>query len=515
MKRNCLLALGLALFVAACGDNAGPTDANSPNLASRSLNGIDRYNVLLKGPATAGQRTELARHGTIYGELAAINAVFMRAKAEKVAAIRALPFVAGVSQDQPRNAPPGEVLAEEFSPSASHNVWNLDAINVTEFDATYDGAAERQVAQNGEGVVVAVLDTGLMPFWPFYFAGKDVDTENSTTLLGGGASDNGAVVSPKNKWQGDVRGHGTHVASIITGFQYAAASTGGAFQIDGVAPEVTLVVVKVLNQNGGGWTSGVAQGIIYATDLVGTGGPHAGKRLVINMSLGGSQLDVVERAALDYAVNHGVVVVASAGNSGPAGNLGFPGGYERVISAASAGWVGEWNNPGGNNPPNPACAKLPIAADALIPSRFWRQCDVAEPYRSANFYISSFSARDPDGLDTGADFDLDVAAPGSWVVGPWGFNNGQLNYAFVGGTSQASPHVAGIVALMLQKNPGLTPAQIESCLETAAQLLTDSNQQVSPGPLGLVPASPITPPSWGSDRSGHGFITADAALACA
>ena len=53
MKRNCLLAVGLALVVAGCGDNAGPTDTNtSPDLASQSLNAVDRYNVLLKGPAT-------------------------------------------------------------------------------------------------------------------------------------------------------------------------------------------------------------------------------------------------------------------------------------------------------------------------------------------------------------------------------------------------------------------------------------------------------------------------------
>ncbi|HEU5169682.1 MAG TPA: S8 family serine peptidase, partial [Gemmatimonadales bacterium] len=241
------------------------------------------------------------------------------------------------------------------------------------------------------------------------------------------------------------------------------------------------------------------------------GGPLAGSRAVINMSLGGSVLDAVEQESLDYATSNGVVVVAAVGNSGPNGNLSYPGGYAPVIAVASAGWIGEWNNRG-VAPFNPACTIIDPAFDARLPGRFWRQCDVPEPYTSANFYVSSFSSRDPDGLDTGADYDLDVAAPGSWVVGPWGFNNGQINYAIAGGTSQATPHVAGIVALMLQKNPALTPAQIESCLETAAQPLTDTNQQVSPAPAGLVPAPLITPANWGTDRSGHGFITADAAL---
>lgn len=515
MKRNCLLAVGLALVVAGCGDNAGPTDTNtSPDLASQSLNAVDRYNVLLKGPATAAQRGELQRYGTIYGEIPQINAVLMRVKAGKVDAIRALPFVAGLSQDQPRNAPPGEVVeADAFVGLDPHNVWNLDAINITNWDGSYDGPAERLVPQNGSGVLVAVLDSGLMPFWPFYFAGKDIDVANSTSLLGGGASDNGTVVSSPGKWQRDTDGHGTHVTSIILGFQYAAASTGGAFQIEGVAPDVTVVVVKVLNNGGGGWTSGIAQGVVYATDLTQTGGPHAGKRLVINESLGGSELDVIEQAALDYAIDHGAVVVAAAGNAGPEGDLTYPGAYHRVISVASAGWTGEWNT-GGEDPdapnPDPTCAPLPIPQDVLLPTRFWRQCDVQDPYASSNFYISEFSGRDPDGLEFESDdaFDLDVAAPGSWVVGPYGFNNGQINYAFVGGTSQATPHVTGIVALMLQKNPSLTAAQIEACLEDAAQPLTDSDQQVIP--LAGLPVA--TPESWNEDRAGHGFITADAAL---
>lgn len=511
MTRNCLLALGLGLLlvVVGCGDNTSPTDATSPDLASRSLNGTVRLNVLLKAPATAANRAELSKHGNIYDEIVQINAVLMRTRAEKVSVIAALPFVKAVSEDQPRNLPPLAVEpADAFVPLSPHNVWNLDAVNVTNWSAE---GGSRQVTENGSGVFVAILDTGLVPFWPFYLTGKSVDTENAISSLGGGASGNGAVVDPPDKWETDVHGHGTHVSSIVLGFRYNAASTGGNFQVDGVAPAATLIPIKVLNQNGSGWTSGIAKGIVYATDLVLEGGPHEGARLVINLSLGGPVLDVVEQAALDYAVDHNVVVVASAGNSGPAGNLGFPGGYHRVIAVASAGWVGEWNDP-----PNAAfalpepnvCAPLPIPSDALLATRFWRQCDVEEPYASSNFYISGFSSRDPDGLDTGPTYDLDVAAPGSWVVGPWAFNSGQINYAFVGGTSQASPHVAGIVALMLQKNDQLTPAQIETCLEQAAAALTDVNQRVIPLP-GFAPG---TPPNWGSDRSGHGFITADAAL---
>src|SRR2546428_11845613 len=69
---------------------------------------------------------------------------------------------------------------------------------------------------------------------------------------------------------------------------------------------------------------------------------HPGARpAVINMSLGGPSLDVVERAAIDRAVAHGVIIVAAAGNSGTLG-MGFPGSYEPVISVAAVGWTGQW-----------------------------------------------------------------------------------------------------------------------------------------------------------------------------
>ena len=59
------------------------------------------------------------------------------------------------------------------------------------------------------------------------------------------------------------------------------------------------------------------------------------------MSLGGPSLDAMEKAAIDYAIGKGVIIVASAGNEGEAG-MGYPGAYAPVISVAAAGWVGEW-----------------------------------------------------------------------------------------------------------------------------------------------------------------------------
>jgi subtilisin family serine protease len=105
--------------------------------------------------------------------------------------------------------------------------------------------------------------------------------------------------------------------------------------------------------------------------------------------------------------------------------------------------------------------------------------------------------------------DLDVAAPGSWVVGPFQEQSGKIDYFFVGGTSESAPHVTGIVALMLQKNGGLVAGQAEQILESTAIQIPYVNQQVIPLP-GL---APVTLPSWDQNRSGAGLATADAALA--
>ena len=100
-----------------------------------------------------------------------------------------------------------------------------------------------------------------------------------------------------------------------------------------------------------------------------------------------------------------------------------------------------------------------------------------------------------------------MAAPGSWVVGPYQVNSGQTRYYFLGGTSMASPHVAGIVALMLQKNPSLSQVAIEGALEASAVPLPAGCRTVS-GPSG--PPQEIR---WERDATGSGLVTADAALA--
>jgi subtilisin family serine protease len=479
MTRRLLLSLAAVLIVGACSDQQAPTGNSNPTEFA-SVGGSIGVNVILKAPATAANRAELAKFGTLMDEIAELNAIRVKTRADQLQAIRALPFVAAASPDAERDARPVDgVSASNFADGLS--TWDQDAVNVTNrvgSPATFNGRTE---TFTGSGVYVAILDTGLLPTWRQYFPQERIATEYAKSF-GGGGQDHGNVSDQPNKWESDVNSHGTHVTSTVLGYQLGAA------KINGTAPLARIIPVKVLNQNGSGWSSVIAHGILYIRDL--KQGPLANTPVVINMSLGGPSLDALEQAAIDAAVQAGVIIVASAGNSGPTGAMGYPGAYGPVISVASAGYVREWEG-----------------------SNSWWNNSVSntdDPTNPAQYYISDFSS-----LRTGSQ-DLDVAAPGSWVVGPYQVNqSNKLSYFFLGGTSMASPHVAGIVALMLQKNPTLgatapnRAARAEQILTSSAVQIPDINQQVRPGPG----AALATPPSWDSNRSGSGLATANAALA--
>jgi subtilisin family serine protease len=469
MTRRLIASLAVLLVLGACSDQQDSMTGNSsPGSDFASTSGGNGLNVVLKAKPTSAQLAELAKYGTIYNQIPQINAVIMGGGAKELAAIKALPYVAGANFDAERNIPPGvNVALTDFS--GGLNTWDLDAVNVTNF------GAGRTIGPDGSNVYVAILDTGLLPTWREYFPADRIATQYAKAF-GGGGNDRGNVSEQPNKWEDDTHSHGTHVTSTVIGYSLFGTP------INGVAPKATIIPVKVLNQNGSGWSSMIAAGITYVADL--KADPLAGHPVVINMSLGGPNLDAVEKAAIDYAIGKGVILVASAGNAGESG-MGFPGAYAPVISAAASGWIGEWQKCG------------PASANS-----WWINCDVPDPTDTDNFYITDFSSREKAGQD------LDVAAPGSWVVGPFQVNQGQLSFFFLGGTSMASPHVAGIVALMAQQNTGLTAADAESRLEATAIPLPAGCRHIIVNPNTREEGDVC----WGADATGAGLATADAAL---
>jgi subtilisin family serine protease len=139
------------------------------------------------------------------------------------------------------------------------------------------------------------------------------------------------------------------------------------------------------------------------------------------------------------------------------------------------------------------------------------------PRAASPHFVAPFSAYELAGQD------LDVAAPG--VAAPAAFTrNGLTDYTFFVGTSAAAPHVAGVAALMLQKNPSLTHAQVEQILESSAlPLPSDCRMAIFPF---VTPGNPnptfsdnrnvgfgMVNACWPAAQAGHGLLQADAALA--
>lgn len=432
----------------------------------------------------------------------------------------------------------GNPFRGETSTVDGYPTWDSDLINI------------ENVTETGAGVYVAVLDTGMVPNWRDYFPEERVNT-----ALGTGFEQPVSFKAKKDEcgvgveigqlhqttWVGSTGStHGTHVASTILGYFYRSNSdAAGGFPmppiiVRGIAPQVTIIPVKVLTDyqvpalpkctNPGplpaqkavfGTDAMVAAGINYATDLAIAGY----KPMVINMSLGGSELAQVEKDAIDRAIANGVIVVASAGNEGEAG-MGFPGAYAPVISAGSVGWIGEWLKPTDNLPRYRMWWLQYPFAPLLAGSG-----EVADPTVADDVYLSDFSSRELPGQE------LDVLAPGSWVRGPfpgdpgfshlpwWSKGIGDLlghnpgNFYYVGGTSMASPHVAAVAALMLQKNPSLTQAQVESIMKATALALPDT------GSVNIWDNTSAATITWDTDCGGTpcnpvgaGVLQADAAL---
>lgn len=446
------VAVSLLGILTACVDLFSPMDVAVSPMGNKTVN----VEVLVDGVLTDDVLAQLESYGNVTTVLQRAGGVGMKIKEADLASLIDLAFVAEVGYGVVR-----EVHADYAS--SGINSWNLDIINVTEFVPGMF-PPNRVVAETGDGVYVAVLDTGLVHNWRDYFPEDRIATDLAIAFAGGG-SDVGHVSNPANKWERDTNSHGTHVSSTILGY-----SLYGNYNVNGVAPKATVIPVKVLNNNGSGWSAMVAAGIEYVGSLKEDGiieGP-----VVINMSLGGPELALLEKTAIDYAIDQGVIIVASAGNEGLAG-MGYPGAYEPVISVGASGWIYEWTAGG-----------------------WWQTLDVADPTNPNDIYIVDFSSRELPGQD------LDVVAPGSWIVGPYlafGAAHPPIwaqgvpgQYYYLGGTSMAAPHVAGVAALMLEKNASLTQAEIDAILTATA--------------LSLLP-------TWGDEEAGAGMVLADEALA--
>ncbi len=297
------------------------------------------------------------------------------------------------------------------------------------------------VTKGSLSVVVAVIDTGILPNHPDIVGspnllpgfdmisdtfmandgdGRDPDPTDPGDAITTGECGGGWPPSPQpNSW------HGTHVAGTI-----GVGNTNNGIGVAGVNWNVKVEPIRVLGKCGG-TTADIADAIRWAAGMPVPGVPNnPNKALVINMSLGGEGAcsnDPVEQSAINDAVAHGVTVVVAAGNSAEDASLSTPAGCNGVITVAASDFRGNLVTRYSNFGP---------AVEIMAPGGDIQRDDNGDG--------------NPDGV-------LSMVSPADGT------------YAYYNGTSMASPHVAGVAALLLACQPTLTPAQVLARLQATAR----------------------------------------------
>jgi len=284
----------------------------------------------------------------------------------------------------------------------------------------------------GQDVIVAVVDTGVVlahpDLSPKLVPGFDFisDPARARDLNGidSNPDDPGDAATPGNSsW------HGTHVAGTV------AAATDNGRGVAGVSWGAKIMPIRVLGV-GGGTSYDILQGIRFAARLPNDSGTlPAQKADVVNLSLGClGCFSTTSQAVYDQVRAAGVVVVAAAGNENTS-QLGYPASYAGVVSVSAV---------------DLALARAPY-------SNFGPTVDVAAP--GGNMAAD----RDANGYGDGVLSTIVDDADGTR----------QAAYSFLQGTSMASPHVAGVVALMKSVCPSLTPPGLDALLATPGSMTVD------------------------------------------
>nr|MBA2303003.1 S8 family peptidase [Acidobacteriota bacterium] len=379
MKRSAwpfVIALGLA----ACQDQPGPVaparDADlappvRPAFTSEVIPG--QYIVVFKNDVV-DVNAAVARLIDTYGGTKrftysrALKGYAARMPDAVAESLRLNPLVAYVEQDR-------TVSLTTVQSGATFGIDRVDQRNLP-LSTTYEYNAD------GTGVTVYIIDTGIR-FDHVEFGGR---ASTGFDAVDGGSAD-------------DCNGHGTHVAGTVGGTTY------------GIAKNVSLVAVRVLDCGGSGATSGVIAGIDWVT-----GNHAAGSPAAANMSLGGGASTALDNAVIN-SIADGVTYGVAAGN----GNfLGIP---------------------------QDACGGSPARVGAALTIGSTTNTDARSSFSNYGTCV-------------------DLFAPGSSITSAWYTSATATNT--ISGTSMATPHVVGAAALYLQTNTSATPAQVETALESNA-----------------------------------------------
>ena len=400
-----VLTLGVLTAGAGPAQAAPDRDRPAPLLGAANRTAIDgSWIVVLEGRAGRAQAGDVVDQARDVGATrvdrfsAAIDGFSARMPDRAVEQLRQNPHVAWIEADQ------------RISTDATQSpaTWGLDRVDQRTLPLTNAYTYNA----TGSGVTAYIIDTGILA------------SHNEF----GGRVGSGYTAINDGRGTTDCNGHGTHVAGTVGGTTY------------GVAKQVSLRPVRVLDCTGNGTTSGVIAGVDWVTTHHSAGAPA-----VANMSLGGGI-----SSALDTAVNNsiadGVTYAVAAGNESTNACNGSP---SRVGAALTVGST--------------------TSSDARSSFSNYGSC-------------------------------LDLFAPGSSITSAWYTGNSATNT--ISGTSMATPHVAGVAALYLQGSPSASPATVsDAVVSTATTGVVSSPGTGSPNRMlySLLTGGGTTPPPTGGN----------------
>jgi subtilisin family serine protease len=353
----------------------------------------------------------------------------------RIVAATATTVAIAAAAASPALAAPDPLLSDQWALSEPHAI----------------GAKEAWTQSQGDGVIVAVLDSGVQLTHPDLAANL---WRNPDEVPGNGKDDdnngyvddvNGANIFTDNGNVDDDEGHGTHVAGII------AARAGNGIGGSGLAPNARIMAVKVLDANRSGNSSLLASGIHYAVD--------EGAR-ILNVSINGDGTSSDLTAALRYATEKGATIVASAGNNSR--NLDLTPSYPASSNEPSVLTVTATDEGGG---------------------------------------VVGFANR---GLHS-----VDLAAPGEMILS----TARGSRYEDRSGTSMAAPYVSGALALLSAARPDLSEAELRGALLASAPKRTILSGLLGSGGLDVGAAMHAVLPGsmWGATATATTTVAAPVA----